>query len=217
MDDYSKLNGDYLRAVAAEQFAYDALDANREVTGDFRLNPEHKSLLLNSNAKPAAVLIAIIERKNGLSVLLTKRADKLRDHSGQIAFPGGKIDAADANAIATAVRESQEEINLDASEVEVIGQLPDYYTGSGFKISPIVGLVKPHATFSANPDEVDFVFEVPLAFLMDVKNYDLGERFLSGKSRTFFEIRYERYLVWGITAGIIRLMRDKLHFSNSRA
>lgn len=214
MDDYSKLNGDFLRGIAAEYFTYDALDADREVTGDFRLNPEHKALLVTPDAKAAAVLIAIIERENGLSVLLTKRADKLRDHSGQIAFPGGKIDAADANAIAAAVRESQEEINLDANEVEVLGQLPDYYTGSGFKISPVIGLIKPQATFSANPDEVDFVFEVPLSFLMDVKNYDLGERVLSGKIRTFFEIRYEQYLVWGITAGIIRLMRDKLHLTN---
>lgn len=217
MDDYSKLNADFVRRIGAEHLNYNPLDDEREVAGDFRLNPEHKDLLINSNPKPAAVLIPIIERESGLSVLLTKRADRLRDHSGQIAFPGGKIDASDANAIAAAIRESEEEINLDASEVEVLGQLPDYYTGSGFLISPVVGLVAPNATFSANPDEVDFVFEVPLEYLLDVKNYTIGKLHLSGKDRSFFEIKYEQHNVWGITAGIIRLMRDKLHLTNSIA
>lgn len=215
MDDYSKLNGDFVRQIAVEHLAYNPLDEGREVAGDFRLNPQHRGNLVSPHARPAAVLIALIEREAGLSVLLTKRADKLRDHSGQIAFPGGKIDVDDEDAIAAAVRESQEEIYLDKREVEVIGQLPDYYSGSGFRISPIVGLVKPQATFSPNPDEVDFVFEVPLSYVMDVKNYGIGQRVLSGKQRTFFEIRYEQYHVWGITAGIIRLMRDKLHLTNS--
>lgn len=215
MDDYSNLNGDFLRGVAKDSFAYNAMDETREVAGDFLLNPEFKSVLVTPSARPAAVLIALIEREKGLSVLLTKRADKLRDHSGQFAFPGGKIDTGDADAVAAAVRESQEEINLDINEVEVLGQLPDYYSGSGFRISPVLGLVRPAATFSANPDEVDFVFEVPLNFLMDIKNYSLGKRVLSGENRTFFEFRYEQYHVWGITAGIIRMMRDKLHLTNS--
>lgn len=217
MDDSSILNGDFLRGIARDSFAYNALDEGREVAGDFLLNPEFKDILVTPNARPAAVLIAMIEREKGLSVLLTKRADKLRDHSGQIAFPGGKIDAGDADAIAAAVRESQEEINLDVNEVEVLGQLPDYYSGSGFRISPVIGLVRPEASFSANPDEVDFVFEVPLAFIMDAENYNLGKRVLSGKKRTFFEFKYEQYHVWGITAGIIRMMRDKLHLSNITA
>lgn len=214
MIDYSTMNSAAVRKIASDLRHYNGLDEAREVAGDFLLNPWHRDTLVTPTAKPAAVLIAIIEREQGLSVLLTKRADKLRDHSGQIAFPGGKIDALDENAVAAAIRESNEEINLDTQEVEVLGQLPDYYSGSGFKISPVVALVKPEATYSANLDEVDYIFEVPFAFLMDVKNYVIGKRVLSGRERSYFEIKYEQHHVWGITAGIIRLMREKLHQPN---
>ncbi|HEY2021215.1 CoA pyrophosphatase [Paraburkholderia sp.] len=140
----------------------------------------------------AAVLIPLVVREHGLTVLLTQRADHLNDHAGQVSFPGGRQEPFDADAIATALREAQEEVGLDASRVEILGALPDYLTGTGFCVSPVIGLVHPPFTLKIDTLEVAEVFEVPLAFLMNPANHE--ERLLryEGGERRFFAMPYPR-------------------------
>lgn len=179
-------------------------------SGDFLLNPDYAHWVVSPKAKPSAVLIPIVERENGLQVLLTKRAEALKNHSGQIAFPGGKIDPEDKDVFDTALREAHEEIDLTPNEVNVLGRLADYYSGSGYKIAPVIGLVNASSTLNPNPDEVDHIFEVPLAFLMDEENHRKGSRMFKGNERFFFEMPYKQHFIWGVTAGIIRLFYDRL-------
>lgn len=156
----------------------------------------------------AAVLIGLVQRAPGLTVLLTQRTAHLSSHSGQIAFPGGKADAQDADASATALREAQEEIGLDPRLVQVLGQLPLYTTGSAFLVTPVVALVQPELQLVANPHEVDDVFEVPLDFLMDPANHRRHSLAWQGLQREWFSMPYtdahaERF-IWGATAGMLR-------------
>jgi len=182
----------------------------REDDGDFHLNPDMRDHIITSSKKHAAVLIGLVERNGEAQVILTKRAEKLNSHSGQIAFPGGRIDDTDASPEAAALREAWEEIGLDQNEVEVIGRLPDYHTGSGFRVAPILGLVKPEADYEISPDEVDYMFEVPLAFLMDEANHVKASRDLAGRFRHFYEMPYGEHFIWGVTAGIIRVLHDRV-------
>lgn len=156
----------------------------------------------------AAVLIPLVERPDGLTVLLTQRTAHLSSHSGQIAFPGGKVDPQDAHAQATALREAHEEINLDPSLVRVIGHLPVYTTGSAYIVTPVVALVQPVFALTPNPHEVADVFEVPLAFLMNPANHRRHTVQWQGIQREWFSMPYtdphtERF-IWGATAGILR-------------
>jgi 8-oxo-dGTP pyrophosphatase MutT (NUDIX family) len=166
----------------------------------------------------AAVLVPIVMRDlAGPTVLLTQRTANLSTHSGQIAFPGGKVDAEDADVQATALREAQEEVGLHPRHVQVIGQLPQYITGSSFWVTPVIGLVSPELALQANPDEVDDVFEVPLAFLMDPSNHRQHRMQWQGAERQWFSMPYqesittdtgeqaqvERY-IWGATAAMLR-------------
>ncbi|MFZ1813579.1 MAG: CoA pyrophosphatase [Rhizobiaceae bacterium] len=181
-----------------------------EHDGDFRLNPEFQQWVYSRAVKPAAVLIPVFDRADGLSVLLTRRHEQLKSHSGQVAFPGGKIDAEDASAEAAALREAHEEVGLEHRFAEVIGRLPDYYAGSGYRIAPILALIDPAARLSANPEEVDQIFEVPLAFLMDPANHRQGSREFQGKQRYYLEMPYGDHFIWGVTAGIIRCLHDRV-------
>jgi 8-oxo-dGTP pyrophosphatase MutT (NUDIX family) len=156
------------------------------------------------------VLVALVVRDGGLTVLLTQRTAHLNDHAGQVSFPGGRHEPHDATTTATALREAQEEVGLDPSRVEVLGTLPEYLTGTGFRVTPVVGLVHPPFTVQADTFEVAEIFEVPLGFLMDPKNHEVRVLSWEGGERRFFAMPYPRgevggdYFIWGATAGMLR-------------
>lgn len=152
----------------------------------------------------AAVLMPIVMQANELSVLLTQRTDHLHDHAGQISFPGGRMDEGDHSIINTAIRESEEEIGLPGSHIEVIGALPEYLTVSGYRVTPVVALVKPIAQYQPDPFEVADVFEVPLRFLMDPANHEIRVWQSTEGSRRFYAMPYAERFIWGATAGMLR-------------
>ena len=159
--------------------------------------------------RPAAVVVPIVSRAEGLSVLLTLRASDLRAHSGQVAFPGGKIDPGES-PLKAALREAREEIGLEERFIEPLGWLDLYFTGTGFRVAPLVALVEPLFTLTVNKREVDEVFETPLAFLMDPANHRLDEREWQGRRRKFYAMPHEGRYIWGATAGILRNLYEKL-------
>jgi 8-oxo-dGTP pyrophosphatase MutT (NUDIX family) len=152
----------------------------------------------------AAVLIPLLLKSDGLSVLLTQRTDHLHDHAGQISFPGGRMDPSDYSPNDTALRESEEEIGLNRASVEIIGHLPQYLTVSGYSVTPVVGLVKPQAEYVLDAFEVADVFEVPLHFLMDPANHQVRVWESDQGSRRFYSMPYENRFIWGATAGMLR-------------
>lgn len=152
---------------------------------------------------PASVLFPIVLRQSGPSVLLTQRTAHLKDHPGQISFPGGRVEPADASPAATALREAQEEIGLAARHVEILGYLPEYRTGTGFRVTPVVAVVKPPFDLRPEPGEVAEIFEVPFSFLMDSANHQQHSQHYRGKLRHYFAMPYGEYFIWGATAGII--------------
>lgn len=179
--------------------------------GDHRINPELRPFIVRDGLRDAAVLIPVVDRKEGGSVILTKRTEKLRHHSGQVAFPGGRIDPVDASPVDAALRETEEEIGLGRSFVEVIGRLPDYVSGSGFRVAPILGIVRPDFLLTLNVDEVDDAFEVPLAFLMNEANHARESREWQGHRRHYYVMPYGDHHIWGLTAGIIRVLYERLY------
>ena len=162
---------------------------------------------------PAAVLFPIIMHDGSPSVLLTQRTDDLKHHPGQISFPGGRVEVGDFSPADTALREAWEEIGLPASRVEVLGYLPDYRTGTGYRITPVVGLVSPPFALNPDPGEVAEAFEVPLSFLLDTANHREYEREYQGQLRRYFAMPYDRYFIWGATAGIIVSLTQALEAS----
>ena len=164
---------------------------------------------LAARARPAAVLLPIVNRPRGLTVLLTLRASDLRAHSGQVAFPGGKIDPGET-PLDAALREAREEIGLEKRFVEPLGWLDPYFTGTGFRVAPLVALVEPSFALRINEPEVDEVFETPFAFLMNPANHRLDERDWRGRRRQFYAIPHEGRYIWGATAGILRNLYEKL-------
>lgn len=174
------------------------------VRGDHDLNQD---VAPGRNLRPAAVLLPIVDRGPDLTVLLTRRTDHLHHHAGQISFPGGRVDAEDADHVATALRETEEEVGLPRDHVNVIGRLDTYITGTGFSVTPVVGLIKPPFPVKPDPFEVAEVFEVPLAFLLDPNNHQVHSREFRGQTRRFFALPYFNYYIWGATAGML------VHFS----
>jgi 8-oxo-dGTP pyrophosphatase MutT (NUDIX family) len=160
--------------------------------------------------RPAAVLIPVVEHAEP-TVLLTQRAAHLNDHAGQIAFPGGKIDATDASPLDAALREAEEEIGLDREFIEPIGYLDLYATGFGFRILPTVARVKPGFKLRINTSEVDDAFEVPLAFLMDPANHQLHSKEFRGMERSYYAMPFEERYIWGATAGILRVLYERIY------
>ncbi|GEO83961.1 MULTISPECIES: CoA pyrophosphatase [Alphaproteobacteria] len=179
--------------------------------GDHVLNPESLLEVEGLKLKDAAVLVPVVDDPDGAKVILTQRTAKLRKHSGQIAFPGGGIDEGDRSPEVAALREAEEEIGLDPAFVETVGRLPQYLSGTGFRIIPVLSVVKRGFVITPNPDEVDAVFEVPLAFLMNPSNHQRDSRDWQGIVRHFYVMPYGERYIWGITAGIIRTLYERLY------
>ncbi len=179
--------------------------------GDHRFNPQHPRLTQLRQLRDAAVLIPVVDHGDDATVILTKRAERLKAHSGQVAFPGGTIDATDASPEAAALRETEEEIGLDGKHIEIIGRMPDYVAGSGYRIAPVLGIVQPGFTLTINADEVDAAFEVPLRFLMDPANHRRDSRMWNDLEWFFYDMPYGDQRIWGVTAGIIRTLYERLY------
>ncbi len=179
--------------------------------GDHRFNPQHPRLTNLHTLRDAAVLIPIVDHGADATVILTKRADSLRSHSGQVAFPGGRIDPEDASPEAAALRETAEEIGIDAAHIELIGRMPDYVAGSGYRIAPVLGIVRPGFELTLNVHEVDAAFEVPLRFLMDPANHHRDSRMWRDQEWFYYDMPYGDRRIWGVTAGIIRTLYERLY------
>jgi 8-oxo-dGTP pyrophosphatase MutT (NUDIX family) len=153
--------------------------------------------------RPAAVLVPVVKRDGGLTVLFTRRTAHLHDHAGQISFPGGRAEPADTGAAETAMRETREEIGLAADRVEVLGEQPQYITVTGYRVTPVVALVTPPLGLKLDEFEVAEVFEAPLAFLLDPANHQRNHVQFDGRERYYYAIPYRQYYIWGATAGML--------------
>lgn len=176
--------------------------------GDHDLNPGETPP--GKPLRPAAVLVPLVDRPDGMTVLLTKRTEHLSSHAGQVSFPGGRVEPEDVDAIDTALRESQEEIGLARDFVEVIGRLDTYITGTGFSVTPIVGIVRPGFTLVLDAHEVAEAFEVPLEFLLDARNHERHARDYQGITRHFWAMPFNDYYIWGATAGMLRNLYNRV-------
>ncbi len=178
---------------------------------DFELDPELANMDGTYEKRLAAVLIPVIERDDQASVLFTQRTDHLPTHAGQISFPGGKMDAADGSAVDTALREASEEISLDPRFVDPIGFLDDYVTSTGYRISPLVGVIRDGYSVVPDHNEVADVFDVPLSFLMNAKNHEIHTREWRGRRRKFYAMPYGDRFIWGATAGMLRNLYEWMY------
>lgn len=200
---------DFEQRLRARLDPVDALRADAPLRSDHDLNPDWDEPL--PPPRDAAVLAPIIKRPNGWTMLLTERAPTLAQHSGQVAFPGGRIDAADASPLAAALRETEEEVGLARAFVEPIGAWDRYETITGFRVTPIVGLVEEGFTLALAAGEVAHAFEAPLAFLMDPANHEKREAELRGRRRYYYAMPWDGHFIWGATAGMIRALYERLY------
>ncbi len=168
--------------------------------GDHDLNP---GMPPPEKLTPAAVLIPVVARAGGMTMLFTQRTDHLASHPGQVSFPGGHVEPGDGSPEETALRETEEEVGLDRRHIEIIGRLADYKTRTGFTVVPVVGLVTPPFDITPDPHEVAEVFEVPLDFLMDPANHERHSREFEGTTRHFYAMPYNGFYIWGATAGML--------------
>jgi 8-oxo-dGTP pyrophosphatase MutT (NUDIX family) len=167
-------------------------------------SPVHESRLAEgTDLIAAAVLVPVIVRDSGLTMLLTQRTAHLRDHGGQVSFPGGRSEPSDASPEATALREAEEEVGIAASQVEILGRLPEYRTGTGFAVTPVVGLVTPPLNLKLDDFEVAEVFEPPLAFLLDSANHQRQSIEVRGVRHEYWAMPWQGYFIWGATAGML--------------
>lgn len=182
------------------------------VSSDFDLNPQViTSWPAPLAMRPAAVLVPLVEGRQGLNVILTKRASHLKHHPGQIAFPGGKVDEGDADETDAALREASEEIGLDRANVDILGIMPFHETVTHFRITPVVGKVLERFEPTPEEGEVAEVFEVPLSYIVDPSNYLVESRFWAGSRRYYYTVPYGPYYIWGATARILRGFSDRLN------
>jgi len=179
-------------------------------TGDPGTDKMLEIMAREAPVRPAAVLIPIVDHEEP-TVLLTQRSAHLKEHSGQVAFPGGKIDATDASPLDAALREAEEEVGLDRSFIDPIGYLGVYGTGFGFRILPTLARVKPGFNLTINHSEVDDAFEVPLSFLMNPANHQLRSKEFRGMERTYYEMPFAERYIWGATAGILRILYERIY------
>ncbi len=171
------------------------------VGSDFSLNGV---VPLPEKYRAASVLVPIVNRTPDVTILLTQRTEDMPSHAGQVSFPGGRRQAGDSDAVATALRETEEEVGLDRKFVDVIGSYDHYRTGTGFEITPVVGIVTPGFTTRADPREVADVFEVPLAHFLDEANHRIDSRMAQGRERRFYAMPYGQRYIWGATAGMLK-------------
>ena len=188
--------------VSRVGFDVDSSSYGPTITSDYHFDDE-LDRKPGSILKPAAVLVPVVERGRGLNVLLTRRADHLDSHSGQVAFPGGKMEDADNGPVAAALRETHEEIGVAPEFVEPVGYLDEYETGTGFTIRPVVGFVDPSVKLNLDASEVAEAFEVPFEFLMDPANHSRSKMFWRGKMREYYDMPYEGQRIWGATAAML--------------
>ncbi|MDA5193149.1 CoA pyrophosphatase [Govanella unica] len=178
--------------------------------GEHELNPDFAPDIAERVVREASVLVPLVERPEGLSVLLTRRSDQLQSHAGQVSFPGGRREDTDADAIATALRETEEEVGITSRYIDVAGRLRDYLTGTGYRITPVVGFVTPGFVLRPDPFEVAEIFEVPFAFLMDPRNHSLERVHWRGAMREYYAMPYNGHYIWGATAGMLRNFYETL-------
>ena len=162
------------------------------------------------NLTPAAVLMPLIDRADGMTVLLTQRTAHLSAHAGQISFPGGRFEAGDGTPENTALRETEEEIGLTRAHIEVLGRLSVRETGTGYRVVPVVGVITPPFSVAPDPHEVAAVFEVPLSFVLDPANHRFETRIMSGVQRQFYSVLYGDYYIWGLTARLLVNLSQRL-------
>lgn len=206
------MNRDDVRAwIASHLDPLDDRPTQAARKSDFDLSPAWRPDEAEAELTPAAVLVGLIERDEGTTVLLTRRADTLRRHTGQVALPGGRCDPGET-PWATALREAWEEVGLDPEAVTLAGMSNPYQTGTGYLITPVVGFIRPDVTLAANPDEVADIFETPFGFLMDPTNHEEHERTTpDGIVRRFYAMTHEDRFIWGATAGMLRALYDRLY------
>jgi len=199
---------DFEQRVRMRLDPLDALDG-ADVHADF--DPRDPTAVDLSRVAPAAVLAPVVRRPEGYTVLLTLRSANMPSHAGQVAFPGGRIQAGDAGPVGAALRETFEETGLASSYITPVGGFGAYRTGTDFLVTPVVAFVEPGFTLNPDPREVDDVFETPLAFLMDAANHERHAREFEGKRREYYAMPWQGRYIWGVTAGLIRRLHQRLY------
>jgi len=164
---------------------------------------ENMDIMNDLPLKPSAVLIPIVERNNKYSIMLTKRSSQLKSHGGQVSFPGGRCDAGDAHAMATALREAREEINLPEGNAQIIGAMEDYETVTGYSVTPVVGFIDPDFEIIPEQREVADVFEVSLDYILDGKNHTIEKMMWKGENRHYYVFPHADHKIWGATAAML--------------
>ncbi|NWH07750.1 MAG: CoA pyrophosphatase [Alphaproteobacteria bacterium] len=192
-----------LRVLVTQKLLPLNKEARPPVTSDFDLNPQYRAVIGPRTLRQAAVLVPLITREAGLSVLFTQRAADLPSHAGQVSFPGGRVQPEDDGPVGTALRETQEETGIAPRFVEPLGMLDPYETVTGFAVSPVVGLVHPGFDLKPDPREVAHVFEAPFTFLMNPANQETHTREWEGRTRVFYAVPYDGHYIWGATAGML--------------
>jgi 8-oxo-dGTP pyrophosphatase MutT (NUDIX family) len=183
--------------------------AFNDEAGQEKLFP-HKDGSPRLHIMPAGVLVALVNRGDGVHVVLTQRTDHLSDHAGQISFPGGRAENHDMDIIHTALRETEEEIGITSKQVEVLGTLPDYLTGTGYRVTPVVAWLETPVSFKPDPFEVAEVFEVPLVFFLDSANHKRHSLMRDGQERFYYAMPYNDRYIWGATAGMLVVLQQIL-------
>jgi 8-oxo-dGTP pyrophosphatase MutT (NUDIX family) len=205
----ARFDEDELRRLAAERLHAAPPEVARFSDDD--LNPEARIVPPGVIPRPAAVLVPLIAREGGLTMLLTERTAHLSSHAGQVAFPGGRIDEGDESPLGAALRETEEETGIASRYIEPLGYLDTYLTGTSYRIVPVVGLVRPGFAVEPHAHEVASVFEVPLAFLMNPDHHLRHSREWQGKERFYYAMPFGERYIWGATAGMIRNLYNLLY------